>query len=278
MSSGRCVRCGRETDVEYGSDGLAYCTSCIFYGMNKQCYRCRMYLPVSELQQYQGQWMCPYCLNDVRDEARRTEERVSRESGAKGSGAEGQGSYASSERCDRCGRELTTVYYLGGRRLCRDCYEELRRDWKGVGGEPSIPPYRMAAKAEGEARKRSLLERIFSEILILLRLRKRKKEPEIVAMRKPVRTAQGRKLPEFAKPQERKPEPITEGPQDKEKKGRKESQAISFSSYAAAQAREEKAETGGKESEKDKGAKEKGDKEKQKKKEKKESFGSFKSD
>jgi hypothetical protein len=248
----RCSRCGSEGETQYGSDGLAYCNSCAFYGMNKQCYRCRMYLPASELQQYKGQWMCPYCLNDSRSEERKSEERVL------GEGERGTG-YASGERCERCGRELTTVYYYGGRKLCGDCLDDAKRDWKDTGGEkPPLPPYRVAEKAAAAGKKRSFMEWLFSELLILLRLRKRKKEPEIVSMRKPVRMRQGAGRPleretAFEQPQE----PIAEGPQSKEKGRQKKSQDVSFSSYAP-QAKDEKTA--------------------KRKKDKKESFGGLKED
>ena len=244
-----CSRCGSEGEMEYGSDGLAYCNSCSFYGMNKQCYRCRMYVPASELQQYKGQWMCPYCLNDSRSEDRRAEERGSGE-GERASG------YASGERCERCGRELTTVYYYGGRKLCEDCLDDAKREWKDVGGEkPPLPPYRVTEKRAGEAGRRSFIEWLFSEILFRLGIRKRKKEPEIVSMRKPVSVFPHgvyKSMDEEIASEGRKAEPMAEGPRSREKGKKKKSQDVTFSLYVP-QLKQEKTGKKGKKKDKNEG-------------------------
>jgi hypothetical protein len=200
----------------------------LFYGMNKQCYRCRMYLPATELQQYKGQLMCPYCLNDVRDQDRRAEERSIE-------GTERATGYLSGEHCDRCGRELTTVYYYGGRKLCQNCLDDAKHESKDVGGEkPPLPPYRITEKAAAEAGRRSFLERLFSEMLILLRLRKRRQEPEIVALEKPVAAPeQEASLGQEITKEEPGSDIMTEGPQSKHKRKRKKAQDVSFSSYVA---------------------------------------------
>ncbi len=247
----RCSRCGSEGEVQYASDGLAYCNSCLFYGMNKQCYRCRMYLPATELQQYKGQLMCPYCLNDSRDEDRRAEERSVE-------GAERATGYLSGEHCDRCGRELSTVYYYGGRKLCEDCLDDAKREWKETGGEkPPLPPYRITEKAAAEGSRRSFIERLVSEILILLRLRKRRQEPEIVALEKPVAAPKEEiSLGQEIVKEQPGSEIMTEGLQSKQKRKRKKAQDVSFSSYVP-QEKTEKAE---------------------KKKDKKKGFGGLKED
>src|SRR3989338_1947758 len=107
-----CTRCGAEAH-DYGADGLVYCSSCLFYGTTKSCWKCRMYLPAGELQTFKGQLTCPYCIMDLKDEDRRIEER---------SRVKERDNYASQdqlvEHCERCGRELNTVYYLNGKRLC----------------------------------------------------------------------------------------------------------------------------------------------------------------
>ena len=232
MGMGRCSRCGREVEVEYASDGQAYCSACAFYGMNRQCFRCRMYVPSTELQQYRGQWMCPYCLMDMRDEDRRLEEQ--------GSAREKEGAgYVSSETCERCGRQITTAYYYGGRRLCANCYEDMKREWKEVGGEkPPMPMYRVTEERVREKGKMSFIERLFAELLGRLGIRQGKKgQSEIVAMQKPMRkvAAQSSGAGEKAmwnqtgKEGEPARPPMIEGPEKKTKKKRgRKSQDVSF--------------------------------------------------
>jgi hypothetical protein len=235
MSMGRCVRCGRESDIEYGSDGQAYCSSCVFYGVNKQCYRCRMYIPATELQQYKGQWMCPYCLNDMRDEERRQDER--------GSAAEKKSEgYTSGETCDRCGRTLTTVYYYGGRRLCSNCFDDARREWKDVGGErPPMPMYRVTEQAAGEKGKMGFIESLFAELLgrLGIKVRRKKAESEIVAVERPAkeREKSGRGEGGGESGEEGPgPAPMIEGPESKEKKRKgRRSASVSFPEQPSAQ-------------------------------------------
>lgn len=71
-----CIKCGSEEHCEYGSDGHMYCESCRFYGMNQQCWRCRIYVPFAEMQQYRGFWMCQYCLIDAREEKIKRDEKM----------------------------------------------------------------------------------------------------------------------------------------------------------------------------------------------------------
>jgi len=178
----QCSRCGMETHIEYGADGQAYCGSCIFYGMNKPCFKCRMYLPASELQQFKGQWVCPYCLMDMREEERRTE-RGAEENYLKGS--------AVAERCERCGRAMPVVYYFGGKRLCDSCMEEAQKDWRDVGGErPPLPMQRITERKTKEAGLTSFFGALFSELLgrIGIKARKKKREDaEIVAIKPHIR-------------------------------------------------------------------------------------------
>jgi len=168
--------------VEYGADGQSYCGSCIFYGLNKPCFKCRMYLPISELQQFKGQWVCPYCLMDSREEERRAE-RGAEESYLKG--------IAVAERCERCGRAMPVVYYFGGKRLCDSCMEEAQKQWRDVGGErPPLPMQRITEKKAKEAGLTAFFGALFSELLgrIGIKARKQKKEEaEIVAIKPKIR-------------------------------------------------------------------------------------------
>jgi len=114
-----CIRCGQEAH-QYGSDGLPYCDSCSFYGLNKQCQRCGMYLPTLELQMYNGQWHCQYCVMDIRDAERRSTESYSKTERK-------SEQYAKRENCERCGVDLQNImYYFNGRKLCGTCLETER--------------------------------------------------------------------------------------------------------------------------------------------------------
>lgn len=167
-----CSRCGRVTDVEYGSDGLAYCSSCIFYGTNKQCWKCRMYLPGSELQQYGGMWVCPYCLQDMRDENRRTEEKEDKKDRA-------AQVLSYPETCERCGRDLNNVVYIwNGKRLCKRCVDEEKDKWDLVGGGPSGAPYRISLEPSRKSKSKSILERAISAVRGVFGLKRSKAPPQ----------------------------------------------------------------------------------------------------
>jgi hypothetical protein len=175
---GNCSRCGRQASVEYGLDGLAYCSSCSFYGLNKQCWKCRMYVPATELQQYRGQWTCPICLQDMRSE------RI-RESEYKPEKHKMQ-ALAIPETCERCGRDTEILYYWNGRMLCKSCLDEAQQSWGLVGGGPMGAGQAIRVTSRGAAEKESLLARAINEFLVLLGLRKRKKKvASIVAVSHP---------------------------------------------------------------------------------------------
>lgn len=232
MSEGRCIRCGRQDNVEYGADGQPYCSSCIFYGTNKQCYRCRMYLPSTELQQYKGQLVCPYCLMGMREEDRGLEDRAGAEKTGEG--------YVTGEACDRCGRQLTTVYYYGGRKLCANCFEDAKRDWKDVGGErPPMPMYRITEASAREKGKAGFLESFIAELLgrFGIKIGRSKKEPEIVALEPPSRkpAAEGAQGQGSGAEEDREQAPMIEGPERKTKKRKgRGSQAVTFPDEASA--------------------------------------------
>lgn len=191
-----CSRCGRVSEVDYGADGLPYCSSCIFYGMNRQCFRCRMYVPASELQQYKGVWACPYCVQDMRDEDRRA--------GAQERPRVHALTY--SETCERCGKELDErVYIWNSRRLCRSCLDEEQGSWTVVGGGPGHAGARVSAIPVRRAKERSLIESAIGNFLALFGVKK--KEPEIVAVegKMPITHAKPMAEKRMAK-EERKPE------------------------------------------------------------------------
>lgn len=167
---GTCSRCGASGEMTYGADGLSYCSSCSFYGMNRQCYRCRMYLPATELQQYRGQLVCPYCLQDMRAEDRRAEAPQEK-------GPVQELSYP--ERCERCGRDLSGGAYIwNGKTLCKSCLDYEKGTWGVVGGGPSHGGQRASVIPIRKARQKSLIEALISDFLALLGVKK--KEPEII--------------------------------------------------------------------------------------------------
>ncbi|MEM2909017.1 MAG: hypothetical protein QW590_01595 [Candidatus Bilamarchaeaceae archaeon] len=174
MAIGVCSRCGKRGEIEYGSDGLPYCSSCVFYGRMKQCWRCQMYIPLSELQQYKGQWVCPYCLVELREAEKKKEEYKPRKK---------EELHAPQLRyrkgCERCGRETERLYMWNNRMLCASCLGEEQRKWGLVSGGPMAASYRVTIE-----KKKSLLQRIIDSILEMLGLKKRERAGEIVAIKK----------------------------------------------------------------------------------------------
>jgi hypothetical protein len=131
-----------------------------------------MYLPASELQQYRGQFVCPYCTQDMRDEDRRSEyheERPKLEV------------LQIPETCERCGRDLKgRVYIWNGKKLCRKCVEDEQEKWGLVGGGPTGAPQKITLEPERRKKKESMIEAAISEMLHVTGIRKRQRKVEIV--------------------------------------------------------------------------------------------------
>ena len=163
---GMCSRCGRKGHMEYGSDGLAYCSACIFYGLNKQCWKCGMYLPATELQQYRGQWICPICIQDLRDKDRKATEYVHKKPKLQ------RISYP--ETCERCGKDLDTVYIWNGKRLCKSCLGAEQETWGLVGGGPSGAAQKLPVRPLRVRKETSLAERLIGEFLALFGIKQKK--------------------------------------------------------------------------------------------------------
>jgi hypothetical protein len=203
--SGSCIRCGREGEVEYGTDGQAYCSSCSFYGMNKQCSHCRMYLPASELQQYRGQLICPYCIQDLQAEDRRANEYHEERSKME--------VLQIPEVCERCGRSLDgRVYIWNGKKLCHNCVSDEQAKWGVVGGGPMTSPLKVSMEPENRRRKVSFMEAAISDVLHILGIMKKPKTIEIVEYhtRFPIQNA--KPMAENKPMAEReKSKPVTEG-------------------------------------------------------------------
>ena len=204
MSTGSCVRCGRSGEMEYGTDGMSYCSSCIFYGLNKQCVRCRMYLPAAELQQYRGQWTCPYCIQDMRDEDRRATEYHPEKPRLE--------AIQLPEQCERCGRDLEGMVYIwNGKKLCRRCVDDEQAKWGLVGGGPMGSPTRITLEKEGRRRKTSLIEGLIGDVLQILGIRRKPRKVEILEYKAKMPIALAKPMAE--KPMRRKDEKLaSEGP------------------------------------------------------------------
>ena len=176
MSQNTCARCAAKEEMEFGPDGLPYCSSCIFYSLNKQCYKCRMYIPVNELQQYLSFWMCPYCIQDMRDEERKHNEPKNEKLH--------MDALAYPEKCSRCNGDLNLgVYYWNGKHLCKKCMEDGQKEWEFISGGPSkggqiIPQTQVIAMREVQ-KKESLLSNVLHSLGI-----KKRKTPEIVQLTK----------------------------------------------------------------------------------------------
>lgn len=208
----------------YGADGLSYCNSCIFYGLNRPCWKCQMYLPISELQPYKGQWACPYCITDMRDEDRRAERSYGQQ------GKELNPTYTQ-ERCERCGTTLSVVYYYNGKRLCGTCAEQEKDKGERKGSErPPMVVYRIKEKG----RASSIVSSIGQKIDQLIRRKKtdeaekkeekksKKEERKNVPMSEELAKTSGIKYElatykdlEFDKPEKAKK------PKERKKKGKK---------------------------------------------------------
>ena len=216
MRMGTCVRCGKNGEVDYGQDGLAYCSECAFYGLNKQCNKCRMYLPAMELQQYRGQLLCPYCIQDMREEVRKEEAPAERGNlPAYSPDLPILHETEVQQVCDRCGCESEKFYLWNGKRLCKKCLEDGQKTWHIEEGAP--PPQSSGAyvrKPVSTSPQKQPQRGAVSNILGALGLGKKQKPPSS-AIDEP-RTAQAHP------PRERIPNidlarPMTESPQDEQK-------------------------------------------------------------
>lgn len=154
-----CRICGRE--------GYDICPECSFKELNQQCWRCRMYLPKSEMQQYNGQWICPNCRNDMREEEKRHERKEGGPSGSPtGGSSKGSAEAEMGEKlgeCERCGRPTDVFYIVGGKKLCKFCFGQGREYLaRGPGGAaPRVQLMRKKAVKKSWLRK--LIESIFGK-------------------------------------------------------------------------------------------------------------------
>lgn len=124
-----CHRCGRKAQTEYGNDGLGYCQSCIFFGRNKICPRCGAYVPTHQFQPVRGTKACISCAQSMRADDKRTELAKNRKEPVR--------IVSYSERCDRCGRDLKTVFIWNNKKLCKKCVSDGQKGWEIVAKGPA---------------------------------------------------------------------------------------------------------------------------------------------
>ena len=125
-----------------------------------------MYVPASELQQYRGQWTCPICIQDLRYHDRKASEYKPDKDPLRVL------SYV--EQCERCGKNLETVYVWNGRKLCKSCMEDEQQSWGLVGGGPSGASQKVSMQALKISKQKSLLQFLIDEFLALIGLRKKR--------------------------------------------------------------------------------------------------------
>jgi len=104
-----------------------------------------MYLPSTELQQYLGQWTCPYCIMDLKDAQKKSEEVATQT--VTGAPPEKDFLFGNkeSEFCDRCKRKLVIVYIFNNRKLCEICIDREKKDFEesGSGAMPMILKFKL---------------------------------------------------------------------------------------------------------------------------------------
>ncbi len=122
-----------------------------------------MYIPKSEMQQFQGQWICPNCRMDLQEGERHGKGR-----GASGEGGPGDepGSQEMRDKlgeCERCKRPTDVFYIVNGRKLCKFCFEQGKEYMaRGPGTSPARIQI-MRRKYEKKGLFRKILEFFFGK-------------------------------------------------------------------------------------------------------------------
>ena len=137
-----------------------------------------MYLPATELQQYKGQWFCPYCIMDAREEDRAPDRYKAPEPQPGKSDT-----LIQRESCERCTAEAKIIYHYRGMRLCSSCVNEAKKDWETVSSDkPPQMPFRISTEKAQKSYVIPFFNSLFDRLLQYLRLKKKK---ETVAAKKP---------------------------------------------------------------------------------------------
>ena len=101
----------------------------------ERCWRCGMYFPREELQQWKGQWYCPYCLMEVQEEERWAEQRRKEITDqhkpptdyhtpppSPSASAQHDDAFYT---CDRCGKRVDEIYITARGKFCSTCFHNL---------------------------------------------------------------------------------------------------------------------------------------------------------
>ncbi|MBD3397688.1 hypothetical protein GF412_00990 [Candidatus Micrarchaeota archaeon] len=129
-----------------------------FADTHKQCQHCGSYFPAEEAQYFEGMLLCPACHGALEEEEREKEEKM--EKAARSSGADEERN-TSGGVCERCGRATDVFYMLGGKRLCRICFEASAPDSFSRGPGGSATPIRVTRVEE----EKGTLEKIIDAII-----------------------------------------------------------------------------------------------------------------
>lgn len=115
-----------------------------------QCWRCRMYFPKYESQQWRGYTYCQRCILDIQNEERNAEDRMQDKARKAGEAIHrplrgdkfppsGTAQLAEEYACESCGKDLEMVYILANHKYCDACFTQQVRAWKEQGIE--LPQY-----------------------------------------------------------------------------------------------------------------------------------------
>lgn len=129
-----------------------------FTATHKQCQHCGTYFPADEAQYFEGMLICPACHGALQEEEREKEEKM--EEKARESETSEEMS-ASVGECERCGRPTDVFYMLGGRKLCKICYDASSQDFLSRGPGGSATPIRIT-KVENE--EKGLFQKLIDAI------------------------------------------------------------------------------------------------------------------
>lgn len=131
-----------------------------------------MYIPRTELQQYRGQFYCPYCVQDLRETTRKEDSHESHHEQV----------IVKNEQCERCGKELKEVFIWNGKRFCRRCYDDGKALWDTIGSPPDKGGATVPYEAIEQKKKESFVQSIISRVSGDKKAEAKRKSPEIVAM------------------------------------------------------------------------------------------------
>ncbi len=129
-----------------------------------QCWRCGMYLPREEMQQWKGMWYCPYCLAEIIEEEERLQKMVDKKQTEKKTpkpphideekapDIRGPDNAPASTplivkkrreddqfTCDKCGHVMDKIFILSDHKFCERCFNGYIKELKE--NNLTLPPY-----------------------------------------------------------------------------------------------------------------------------------------